>query len=65
MFFGSYSFSFFSKYVVLAKEMIHLNKNSSAPAQKIDFENLLQQSFATLSKLLTFRYICATSEGRG
>ena len=38
------------------KEMIHLNKNSLTPAQKIDLENLLQQSFATLSKLLTFRY---------
>ena len=39
--------------------MIHLNKNSSASAQKICLENLLQQSFAI------FRYICATFEGRG
>ena len=45
--------------------MIQLNKNFSTPAQKIDLENSLQQFFATLSKLLTFRYICATSEGRG
>ena len=44
--------------------MIHWNKNSLIPAQKIDLKNSLQQSFATLSKLLTFRYICATSEGR-
>ena len=33
--------------------------------QKIDLENSMYQSFATLSKLLTFRYICATSEGGG
>ena len=45
--------------------MIHLHKNSSTPIQKIDLEISLQQSFATLSKLLTYRYICATSEGRG
>ena len=45
--------------------MIQLNKNFSTPAQKIDLENSLQQFFATLSKLLTFRYICATSEGGG
>ena len=45
--------------------MIHLNKNTLTPAQKIDLENLLQQSFATLSKPLTLTYICATSEGRG
>ena len=43
--------------------MIHL-KNSSTPAQKIDLKNSLQQSFATLSKLLTFRYLCTLSEGR-
>ena len=34
-------------------EMIHWNKNPSTPAQKIDSENSLQQSFASLSKLLT------------
>ena len=45
--------------------MIHLNKNSSTRVQKIDLDNLLQQSFATLLKLLTFRYICVTSEGKG
>ena len=45
--------------------MIHLHKNSSTPTQKIDLGISLQQSFATLSKLLTFRYMCATSEGRG
>ena len=45
--------------------MIHLNKNSSTPNQKIDLENSLQQFFATSLKLLTFRYIYATSEGRG
>ena len=33
--------------------MIHWNKNSSTPAQKIDSENSLQHTFATLSKLLT------------
>ena len=45
--------------------MIYLNKNSSAPAQKLDLENSLQQSFTTLSKLLIFRYICALLfEGR-
>ena len=36
--------------------MIYFNKNSSTPAQKkIGLENSLQQSFATLSKLLIFR----------
>ena len=46
--------------------MIQLNKNSnSTPAQKIDLGNSMHQSFVILSKLLTFRYICATSEGRG
>ena len=45
--------------------MIHLNTNSSTPTQKIDLENSMYESFATLSKLLTFRYICATSEGGG
>ena len=45
--------------------MIHLNKNSnSTPAQKIDLGNSMHQSFAILSKLLAFRYLCATSEGR-
>ena len=57
-------FQFFLN-VLLAKKMIHLNKNSSTPAQKIDLENSLQQSFATLSKLLTFRYLCSTSDSRG
>ena len=46
------------------KKMIYLNKDSSTPAQKIDLENSLQQTFATISKLLIFRYICATSFGR-
>ena len=31
----------------------------------MDLENSVQQSFATLSKLLTFRYIRVTSGGRG
>ena len=44
--------------------MIHLNKNASTPAQKIDLENSLQQYFTTLSKLLRLRYICATSKER-
>ena len=44
-----------------AKEMIYLNKRSSTPAQKIGLENSLQQTFATISKLLIFRHICATS----
>ena len=38
--------------------MIYLNKNSSTRAQKIDLENSLEQSFATLSKLHIFRYVC-------
>ena len=42
--------------------MIRLNKNSSTPTQMKDLENSMQQSFATLSKLPTFRFICATSE---
>ena len=37
--------------------MIYLNKNSSTSAQKIDLENSFQQTFATISKLLIFRYI--------
>ena len=42
--------------------MIYLNENSSTPApRKIDLENSLQQSFATLSKPLIFRYLCTTS----
>ena len=45
--------------------MILLNKNSSTQVQKIDLDNSLQQSFGTLPKPLTFRYICATSDGRG
>ena len=57
-------FSFFSKHVVEQKKMVHLNKNSFTPAQKIDLEDSLNQPFVTLSKLLTFRYICGTSEGR-
>ena len=45
--------------------MIYLDKNSSTPAQKIDLENSMHQSFVTLlSKVLTFRYACATSQGR-
>ena len=44
--------------------MIDLNKNSSTPVQKIYLENSMHLSFAILSKLLTFKYICATSEGR-
>ena len=48
--------------------MIHLNNSfemmihliHSTPAQNIDSENLLQQSFATLSKLLTFEKINGT-----
>ena len=50
--------------------MIYLNKNSSTPApKKIDLENSLQQSFATLSKLHISRYVCIyvqlLPEGRG
>ena len=41
--------------------MISLNNNSSTPAQKMDLENSLQQTFATVPKLLVFGYICATS----
>ena len=48
-----------------AKEMIHLNKNSWTPAQKIDLENSLQQSLATLSFFFTFRYVSATFKGNG
>ena len=44
--------------------MIHLNKDTSTPAENISLENSLQQSFANFSKLLTFTYICATSEER-
>ena len=62
--YNDFFFHFFSKFS-WAKETIHLNQNSSTPTQMIDLENSMQQSFATLSKLLTFRYICATSEGRG
>ena len=40
--------------------MIYLNKNFLTPAQKIDIEISLQQTFSTISKLLIFRYICAT-----
>ena len=45
--------------------MIHLNKNSWTPAQKIDLENSLQQSLATLSFFFTFRYVSATFKGNG
>ena len=46
--------------------MIHLNKNSVTPAKKIDLETSVQQFFRKpLTKLLTFRYISVTSEGRG
>ena len=42
--------------------MIYLNKNSSTPSpKKIDLENSLQQSFATLLKLPIFKYLCAIS----
>ena len=34
-----------------------MNKNSSTPAEKIDLENSLQQTFPTISKLLIFRHI--------
>ena len=36
--------------------MIYLNKNFSTPAQKIDLENSLQQTVATISKRLIFKY---------
>ena len=43
--------------------MIYLNKNSSTPVpRKIDLENSLEQSFATLSKRLIFKYLCTTSK---
>ena len=46
--------------------MIYLNKNSLTPAQTIDLENSLRQSFATLSKLLILDiYVQLLSEGRG
>ena len=32
--------------------MIHLNKNTLTPAQKMNSENSLQNSFANLSKLI-------------
>ena len=35
----------------LAKEMIRLNKNSSTPTPKLDLENSVHQSFATLQKI--------------
>ena len=56
--------------------MIHLNKNSWTPAQKIDLENSLQQSLATLSFFLHFdmylqllketgnSYVCVTPKNR-
>ena len=61
------NFSIFSKHVVEQKKwFISISySNSLIPAQKIDSENSLQQSFATLSKLMTFRYICVTSERSG
>ena len=56
------NFFHFHKTCCWTKEMIYLNKNSSTPAPKQrDLEHLLQQSFATLSKLLIFKYLCATS----
>ena len=40
--------------------MIYLNKNSPTSALKIDSENSLQQTLATISKLPILRYIRAT-----
>ena len=56
------NFFHFFKHAVGQKKKIYLNKNSATPAQKkIDLENSLHQSFATLSKLLIFRYLGPTS----
>ena len=56
------NFFHFFKTCCWAKGMTYLNKNSSTPAQKeVDLENSLQQFFATLSKLMIFRYLCTTS----
>ena len=45
---------------MLMSQRNYLNKNSSNPAKKIGLENSLQQTFAAISKLPIFRYICAT-----
>ena len=61
-FFGS--FHFFSIRSG-AKEIIHMNKNLSTSAQKIDlFREFNASIFGNFIKTTNI-YICATSEGRG
>ena len=68
-YFGVFSPRYSEKHILEGKFNPKMNQGFfmdwKLQTEKIYFESLLQQSFATSSKSLAFSYICATSEGSG
>ena len=58
-------FFIFSQYVLEQMKWFIWIRTLRLLTKKLDLENSIHQSFATIPKFLTFRYIYATSEQRG